>query len=129
MAPHGLLNKSFPPADEAFAYNTKEKPGKLNVSLLQIVNVKGIHKSAVIRSTIRYRVKTAFAMITTRGADVVRNKEGVEEIILRDEDIGRHWIIPSTLSQSRQFVYSYLFQTGLTLRPQRWSSTACLILK
>lgn len=96
MVPHGLLNKpSTLLYDPPFSYDLENKPEKANLSLVQVVNVKGIHKSAVIRSTIRYRVKTAFAMITIRGADVVTNQKGQEEIIFRQEDIGSHWVTPS----------------------------------
>lgn len=99
------------------------------MSLVQVVNVKGIHKSAVIRNTIRYRVKTAFVMIVTRGADVVVDKKGQEEIIFREDDIGSHWITPSKIFHIECNTYSYVCQTGLMSPLQRWSFIACLILK
>ena len=65
---------------------------RLNMSVENFMSKARIHKSAFIRRTIISRIHAAFAMIITRGADCEVNHKGEDVLVLREKDIGDHWI-------------------------------------
>ncbi|CAL1709712.1 unnamed protein product [Somion occarium] len=96
MVPQALLQRPqniWP--DPPFHYDTKGTERQAKMSFVKVVSIKGIHKSAVIRNRISYRLKTALSMIVIRGADVKLNKKGQEEIVFNENEAGRHWIMPN----------------------------------
>ncbi|KAI0942814.1 hypothetical protein AcW1_010267 [Taiwanofungus camphoratus] len=67
---------------------------RVNVSLLKVVGAK-VSRSAVVRSKIGSKIKTAFSMIVSRGADVEKDMRGKDRIVFREEDVsGDKWILP-----------------------------------
>ncbi|EMD36927.1 hypothetical protein CERSUDRAFT_65676 [Gelatoporia subvermispora B] len=62
---------------------------KVNVSLLKIVAKRGVHKSAVIRSRVSIKFKTALSMIVTRGAHAEEDRKGRTRIVFRQEEAGK----------------------------------------
>jgi hypothetical protein len=76
----------------------------VNMSLGFTIGKKTVHKSAVVRSKIVRKLKTAISLIVTRGADVDHISDvfvGLNEsrlILNNDANIDPHqWILPGTL--------------------------------
>ena len=81
----------FPPS--------KRSTGQVNFSLQKSMSTAEL-PTAVIRSKIATKIKTALAMIVTRGADVRRDTEGKEQIVFDPSDAGRDWILEGVYAMS-----------------------------
>ncbi len=71
--PEGALVKPFLGSwpDPPYRYESlSPDPRRLNVALSVQLGKKSVHKSAVIRSKISTKLKTAISLIVTRGANV-----------------------------------------------------------
>ena len=95
-----LHHPDVPSPNPPFAPAKPRGPGsrRVNVSILQVIGKKNVHKSAVIRSRIGNKLKTALALVTTRGADAQDDEAGTPHIVFRAEDISfDKWLLKGAL--------------------------------
>ncbi|EPS96408.1 hypothetical protein FOMPIDRAFT_1130523 [Fomitopsis schrenkii] len=74
----------FPPSKRVF--------GRVHVSLQKTMSTAEL-PTAVIRSKIATKIKTALSMIVTRGADVQKDAKGKERIVFNQRDARPDWIL------------------------------------
>lgn len=65
--------------------------GQLNISLMHSMAQK-LHKSSLLRSKIKNRLKTTVSLIVTRGARV-EVKDGTKTVVSDMNDAGSKWIL------------------------------------
>ena len=99
--PSAILHKpEYSAPDPPFSRAPSRGPGarRANVSFLKVIGKKNVHKSAVIRSRIGNKLKTALALVTTRGADAQDDEAGTPHIVFRAEDISfDKWLLKGAL--------------------------------
>ncbi|OCH88740.1 hypothetical protein OBBRIDRAFT_733872, partial [Obba rivulosa] len=87
--PKALLYKPEVPYPDPPYGPAKKDPRKVDVSLLKIVAKRSVHKSAVIRTKVSIKFKTAMSLIVTRGADAETDKKGRTKLVFRSGDAGK----------------------------------------
>ena len=80
----------------------KRSAGQINVSLQKAMSTAEL-PTAVIRSKIATKIKTALAMIVTRGADVRKDAKGKERIVFEQSGAGAEWVLHGALSHPRGY--------------------------
>ncbi|KAH9947848.1 hypothetical protein B0H21DRAFT_821527 [Amylocystis lapponica] len=76
--------------DPPFSPARARGPGsrRVDVSFVKVIGKKSVHKSSVVRGRIGSKLKTALALIVTRGADAEAGR-----LVFREEDIGQEqWL-------------------------------------
>lgn len=93
----------------------------MNVSLQKAMSTAEL-PTAVIRSKIATKIKTALSLIVTRGADVQRDAKGREMLVFNQGDAGPDWILAgassasaATTSYEHPADWTYVFRPKLQL--------------
>lgn len=89
-----LLIPHFLRSDPPFSMQPERKErqgGQLNISLMHSMAQK-LHKSSLLRSKIKNRLKTTVSLIVTRGARV-EVKDGTKTVVSDMNDAGSKWIL------------------------------------
>lgn len=98
--PKAALRNPVTPFVEPFPV-AKRSTGRVNVSLQKAMSTAEL-PTAVIRSKISTKIKTALAMIVTRGADVRKDANGKERIVFDQSDARPDWILQGALFDFRR---------------------------
>ncbi|PCH37470.1 hypothetical protein WOLCODRAFT_158190 [Wolfiporia cocos MD-104 SS10] len=86
------LHNPWPDPPHSSAPRRAPDARRLNMSIMKVMG-KAIHKSSVVRSKVGLRIKTAVALIVTRGADVRQDAKGRERIVFDGADAGPKWLM------------------------------------
>ncbi|KAI0711988.1 hypothetical protein C8Q72DRAFT_223026 [Fomitopsis betulina] len=105
VIPKATLRNPTSPFVAPFPSSSKRLAGRVNVSLQKAMSTAEL-PTAVIRSKIATKIKTALSLIVTRGADVQRDAKGREMLVFNQGDAGPDWILAD---------WTYVFRPKLQL--------------